>query len=126
MNPQTNASAELPIEAEIFELFKKEIEKLKDTPLNKIISVICSATNIDRADVESENRKHEIVAARQLCCYYAKIITGHSLAYIGKAIGSKDHSTVLHSVRTINNRIETKDPLVMWMLNKIQQELNLN
>jgi hypothetical protein len=52
-------------------------------------------------------RKREIVECRQLCMYFAKKLTKKSLRTIGWYFGRKDHATVLHAVKTIDNLIET-------------------
>jgi len=54
-----------------------------------------------------KTRKREIVQARQVSMYFAKMLTKLSLTNIGMMIGGKDHSTVLHAMRTVKNLIET-------------------
>jgi len=48
-----------------------------------------------------------VVQARQLAMFFSKKHTKSSLAHIGKQCGNKDHATVLHAVKTINNLAET-------------------
>ena len=57
--------------------------------------------------IKSKTRKREIVQARQLTMYFAKQLTKNSLATIGAQCGNKDHATVLHACRTVNNLAET-------------------
>jgi hypothetical protein len=52
-------------------------------------------------------RKREIVQSRQICMNFAKKLTNYSMAKIGAFYGGKDHATVLHAVKTINNVVDT-------------------
>jgi chromosomal replication initiation ATPase DnaA len=61
---------------------------------------------IDRyfdCDTDRKTRKREIAYARQMGMYFSKELTQESLATIGREFGDKDHATVLHAIRTINN-----------------------
>ena len=57
--------------------------------------------------LQSKTRKRHIVQARQIAMFFAKKLTKASLASIGKQIGDRDHATVLHACRTVNNLTET-------------------
>ena len=62
---------------------------------------------MDVSTLQSKTRKRHIVQARQLAMYFAKRLTKASLASIGSQIGSRDHATVLHACKTVNNLTET-------------------
>jgi chromosomal replication initiator protein len=57
--------------------------------------------------LQSRTRKREIVQARQVAMYFSKSLTKSSLAKIGAQIGGKDHATVLHACKTVNNLMDT-------------------
>lgn len=57
--------------------------------------------------INSKTRKREIVQARQIAMYFSKKYTKSSLATIGIHCGNKDHATVLHACRTVNNLLDT-------------------
>jgi chromosomal replication initiator protein len=57
--------------------------------------------------MQGKTRKREIVQARQVSMYFSKNLTKASLASIGSFIGGKDHATVLHACKTVNNLIDT-------------------
>jgi chromosomal replication initiator protein len=57
--------------------------------------------------LKSQTRKRNVVLARQLSMYFAKNITNHSLKAIGESFGGRDHSTVIYSVRAVNDMIDT-------------------
>lgn len=73
---------------------------------DQIIKIICEGEKLTFDSLLGENRKEEIVYARQLIMYFAKIKKIGSLSFIGNRLG-KDHATVLHSVKSINNYIAT-------------------
>jgi chromosomal replication initiator protein len=68
---------------------------------------VCEFFNIPVDMINSKTRKREIVQARQLSMYFSKKHTKSSLASIGLHCGNKDHATVLHACRTVNNLVET-------------------
>jgi chromosomal replication initiator protein len=57
--------------------------------------------------LNTNTRKREIVEARYISMYFSKQKTRHTLDYIGESIGGKDHATVLHACKTVNNLMET-------------------
>ena len=71
-----------------------------------ILSNVSQCCMVTLEQLRSKTRKREIVEARQIYCKLAKKRTKYTLEQIGSAI-NKDHATVLHSVRTCNNLIET-------------------
>ncbi len=62
---------------------------------------------LDAQILESKSRKHEIALARQMAIYLSKQLTRNSLKNIGQAFGGRDHSTVLHSCKTMENYLDT-------------------
>jgi chromosomal replication initiator protein len=62
---------------------------------------------MDIETLQSKTRKRHIVQARQIAMYFAKKMTKASLASIGKQIGDRDHATVLHACKTVNNLTST-------------------
>jgi len=94
------------------DLAKQMIDKFvvntsREVNIDYIQKIICDYFNINIDTLNSKTRKREIVQARQLVMYFAKEYTKSSLAMIGTHCGNKDHATVLHAVRTINNLLET-------------------
>lgn len=94
------------------ELARQIIDKFvkstsKEISIDFIQKLVCDFFNIPIEVINSKTRKREIVQARQLAMYFAKKHTKASLATIGLHCGNKDHATVLHACRTVNNLIET-------------------
>lgn len=94
------------------ELAKDMIDKLvkstrREVSIDYIQKVVCNYFSMPVETLSSKTRKREIVQARQIAMYFAKTMTKSSLAAIGAAIGNKDHATVLHAFKTVNNLIDT-------------------
>ena len=89
----------------------KEIDThlIKPQPLSKeyITTKVCQYLEIPQNLLSLKTRKREIVEARQISMYFCKQLTKDSLAVIGTHVGGKDHATVLHANKTINNLIST-------------------
>jgi chromosomal replication initiator protein len=58
---------------------------------------------VSRADLLSSRRTANVVRPRQVAMYLAKVLTLRSLPEIGRRFGGRDHTTVLHAVRKIEN-----------------------
>ncbi len=94
------------------ELTRKMVENLvntshKELTIEHIQKVVCDYYKIPVELIQSKTRKREIVQARQVSMYFSKNLTKASLANIGSRIGGKDHATVLHACKTVNNMIDT-------------------
>ncbi|MCP4553309.1 MAG: chromosomal replication initiator protein DnaA [Bacteroidetes bacterium] len=79
----------------------------REISIDYIQKVVCDYFNLPVDIINSKTRKREIVQARQLAMYFSKKHTKSSLATIGMHCGNKDHATVLHACRTVNNLVET-------------------
>ena len=93
-------------------LARQIIDKLikinpEDISVDYIQKIVCDYFNIHIEQLKSKTRKREIVQARQIAMFLSKNYTKLSLASIGAQIGGKDHATVLHACKTVNNLIDT-------------------
>jgi chromosomal replication initiator protein len=94
------------------ELAKKMIDKFikntsREISIDYIQKIVCDYFGLPLESIGSKTRKREIVQARQLAMYFSKKLTKASLATIGLHCGNKDHATVLHACRTVNNLMDT-------------------
>jgi chromosomal replication initiator protein len=111
------------------DLTKEMIDKLikntkREISIDYIQKVVCSYFNIGVEQLQSKTRKREIVQARQVAMYFSKSLTKSSLATIGTQIGGKDHATVLHACKTVNNLIET-DKRFRLQIDEIEKKLKI-
>ncbi len=79
--------------------------------IEDILKVISRHYNVGRNDLLSPRRAREVVMPRQIGMYLAKKLTARSLPEIGRRFGGRDHSTVLHAVRKIDQQMKNDDKL---------------
>uniref|UniRef100_UPI0040564B6E chromosomal replication initiator protein DnaA n=1 Tax=Alistipes sp. TaxID=1872444 RepID=UPI0040564B6E len=79
----------------------------KEITIEHIIEIVCAHQNIDRERLNSTERTREVAQARQIAMYLAKQHTKAPLTAIGSAIGGRNHATVLHSCKAVQNLLET-------------------
>lgn len=94
------------------ELATSIIDKLvkntkRELSIDYIQKVVCDHFSLPIDVLQAKTRKREIVQARQIAMYFSKTLTKASLASIGSQIGNKDHATVLHACKTVNNLMDT-------------------
>ncbi len=109
------------------DLARKMVDKLiknthKELSIDYIQKVVCDYFNIPIDLVLSKTRKREIVQARQVAMFFSKSLTKSSLTTIGSRIGGKDHATVLHACKTVNNLIDT-DKHFRLQIEEIEKKL---
>ena len=112
------------------ELAKQMIDKfVKNTvheiSIDYIQKIVCDYFELPLETLKSKTRKREVVQARQLAMYFSKSLTKSSLSAIGAHCGGKDHATVLHACRTVNNLMET-DKKFKGYISDLQKRINLN
>ena len=79
----------------------------REVSIDYIQKVVGDYFQMDVETLRSKTRKRHIVQARQLAMFFAKKLTKASLASIGSQIGKRDHATVLHACKTVNNLAST-------------------
>ncbi len=75
----------------------------KRVKIEDIQRVVARQYNVSRSDLLSSRRTANVVRPRQVAMYLAKTMTLRSLPEIGRRFGGRDHTTVLHAVRKIEN-----------------------
>ena len=97
----------------------------KEVSIDYIQKVVCDYFNLAMDVLKSKTRKREVVQARQIAMYFAKQLTKSSLATIGMHCGGKDHATVLHACRTVNNLMDT-DKKFRHYIQELDKKINLS
>ena len=82
--------------------------------IDKIQTIVCKFYKISKNEMLSPRRSRYLVRPRQTAIYLAKMLTSKSLPEIGRSFSNRDHTTVIHSVKTIER------------LRKEDSELNIN
>ena len=94
------------------DLAKKAVDKIvknikKEITVEYIQEIVSEYFQLSIEELQSKTRKRHVVQARQLAMFFAKKYTKLSLANIVKSIGKRDHATVLHACKTVDNLNET-------------------
>jgi chromosomal replication initiator protein len=71
--------------------------------IDEIQRTVCQFYRIDRSEMSSKRRARAVVRPRQVAMYLAKVLTPRSYPEIGRKFGGRDHSTVIHAVRLIED-----------------------
>ncbi len=81
----------------------KDLLNLSENKVNidQIQTSVCQFFKINKAEMLSARRSRYLVRPRQTAIYLSKILTTKSLPEIGRAFSNRDHTTVIHSVKTI-------------------------
>lgn len=79
----------------------------RELSIDQIQKIVSDYFQMDVETLQSKTRKRHIVQARQLAMYFSKKLTKASLASIGTQIGKRDHATVLHACKTVDNLAST-------------------
>jgi chromosomal replication initiator protein len=91
--------------AQIIEKFVKNTKR--EVSIDYIQKIVSDYFQMDVDTLQSKTRKRHIVQARQLAMFFSKKLTKASLASIGSQIGKRDHATVLHACKTVDNLSST-------------------
>ena len=123
------AQSSLNKKAITLDLAKQMIDKFvknttREVSIDYIQKVVCDYFDLPIELMKSKTRKREIVQARQIAMYFSKKLTKSSLATIGMHCGGKDHATVLHACKTVNNLLDT-DKRFRQYISEIEKKISL-
>ena len=96
------------IDMRLAERIIKRAVKVDNHPLtiDDILEKVCRHYNVEQRQVFSKSRKRDLVQVRQVSMYLAQKYTKMPAGRIGQLIGNRDHSTVIHSCNTIEQRLK--------------------
>ena len=79
--------------------------------IDEIQRNVCAHFNIKMTDMSSARRARAVARPRQIAMYLAKMLTSRSLPEIGRKFGNRDHTTVMHAVKKIEE-LRAIDPTI--------------
>ena len=96
------------IDMRLAERVIKRAVKVDDKPLtvDEIVETVCNHFNVSPSAVGGKSRKRDLVVARQVSMYLAQKYTKMPASRIGKLVGNRDHSTVIHSCSQVETRLK--------------------
>ncbi len=96
----------------------KPVAPAATASFDRIVQAVADRFGLRPADLASKRRHAEIVQARGLALLLGRRLTGHSLDALGGMVGGRDHTTVLHALRTTEARVAA-DPELLRAVNEL-------
>ena len=93
--------------------------------IDLIQTLVCKFFKISKNEMLSSRRSRYLVRPRQTAIYLTKILTAKSLPEIGREFSNRDHTTIIHSVKTIE-KLKEKDPEMVDNINKLKNQILYN
>jgi chromosomal replication initiator protein len=93
--------------------------------IDLIQSLVCKFFKISKNEMLSSRRSRYLVRPRQIAIYLTKILTSKSLPEIGREFSNRDHTTIIHSVKTIE-KLKEKDPEMNNNINNLKNQILYN
>ena len=81
---------------------------LAEITLEDIVRRVSEVTTVSEKDIVGQSRKKELVEARQIAAYLGREILGASLSSIGIYFGGRDHTTILHACKNIEEKMKSE------------------
>src|SRR5205814_3533597 len=98
-------------------------DQQKRVTIQNILDAVTKYYNVRLSDLQSKKRHKSIAFPRQVCMFLARRHTRYSLEEIGGYFGGRDHTTVLHAIRTVDH--DTKeDPEIAEQLLHLEHQLS--
>lgn len=115
---------EKPITLDIAKVVLKDLmqESMKTITVEMVQKHVSDFFNIPSSDLKAKRRNKNVVLPRQVAMYLTRHLTNSSLPEIGSAFGGKDHTTVLHSCKKIENNM-LQDQGLKNIVEKLKLEL---
>ena len=93
--------------------------------IDLIQTLVCKFFKISKNEMLSSRRSRYLVRPRQTAIYLTKILTSKSLPEIGREFSNRDHTTIIHSVKTIE-KLKEQDPEMVENINKLKNQILYN
>jgi len=118
----TKASVTVELAQEVLQSTLKGSQR--EVTIESIQKTICDYFNIRLGDLKAKRRTKNIVLPRQVAMYLCRKYTSTSFPTIGDKFGGRDHSTVIHASKAIENRIKD-DPNMRATIEDLEKSLNV-
>ena len=108
-------------------------EALKDTistdgnkivTVDHIVDIVAEHFNITQNDIYSNSRSRNVAYPRQIAMYLSKKLTTNSVTDIGKFLGNRDHSTIIHGYDKIENDLVTNKNNIKNTIDVLIKKIN--
>ena len=93
--------------------------------IDLIQTLVCKFFKISKNEMLSSRRSRYLVRPRQIAIYLTKVLTSKSLPEIGREFSNRDHTTIIHSVKTIE-KLKEKDPEMVDNISNLKNQILYN
>ena len=93
--------------------------------IDSIQTIVCKFFKISKNEMLSARRSRYLVRPRQTAIYLSKLLTSKSLPEIGRAFSNRDHTTVIHSVKTID-KLRQEDKELSYNIDNLKNKILYN
>ena len=102
----------------------KDLLNINDTKINidNIQTLVCKYFKISKNEMLSSRRSRYLVRPRQVAIYLSKILTTKSLPEIGREFSNRDHTTIIHSVKTIE-KLKNENREISSGINNLKNQI---
>jgi chromosomal replication initiator protein len=100
-------------------------DKPQEITLQLIVEIVCDHFQISMDQILSKSRTNEIAKPRMIAMYLAKNMTGASQDAIGSFLGGRDHSTVIHGIKRVEEEIQNNETMKN-QIEVIKKKINPN
>ncbi len=87
-------------------LSEQKKEQQKNIQLKDIVNTVAAELNVKPSEIKSKSRNRQIVAARRIVIYLARMLTPNSMPALAQFFGMKDHTSVSHAMKKVKEQIE--------------------
>lgn len=98
---------------------RKKDNALTINRLDDFIDELCAIFEVNRKDLVSKSRESHLVTIRQMFFFIARIKTAATLKRLGMMMGDRDHTTVIHSSKAVQDFLDTKDEIFLCYWEKL-------
>jgi chromosomal replication initiator protein len=109
---------------EVKMLIKNNVKPKKHLALEEIVKIVAGFYSIDPEQIYIKTRKKEVVNIRQITMYILREYFNISYPAIGKEIGGRDHTTVIHSYEKVTEKLK-EDPSLVQEIEQLRSILNI-
>ncbi len=103
-------------------LSEQRKEQQKNITLKDIVNVVAAEINIKPSDIKSKSRNRNIVNARRIVIYLARMLTPNSMPALAQFFGMKDHTSVSHAMKKVKEQIE-KDADFKMLIDELEHKI---
>lgn len=96
----------------------------KIVTVENIVNIVAEHYGISSNEILSNSRSRNIAYPRQIAMYLSKKLTSTSVTDIGRIIGKRDHSTILHGIKNIENDIKTNENNIQNIIDVLIKKIN--